>query len=446
MLKVLFISFEFSPVQTTGNFRVAKFVKYLNHFGIDPIVLCGEEQSILQYFKGGKINSILNDEIPEGISVNRVPFEKKYDPRSKYLQSFYYADPVSVYWKKNAKRKADEIFSLHKDIKAIFVTLPPFSVNEVAYELSIKYKLPLIVDLRDAWSEQGQFPYFSRIHYYLNRFFEKRILKHARVIITVTKGLEEIYSNSNPNITKDKFKVIYNSFDNHVLSLNDSYNAYPIKGRQKFIIGYIGAFYYDPALDVLRKLPWWKRKGVKKLFYFAANEEWIYRSPYFFFETLSEAFSRHPELRERLFFGHIGEMPEWVKKMAREFNLQNNIIDYGFIKSNELQNTVKDFGALLLTTEKLSNGKSFCLPSKTFDYIKYGKPILSFIKSGDLQDFLINTGIAYIIDSDASDKLTQFEKFLTDGVSLTPDVEFISTFSSRNQARILAEVIKASIR
>lgn len=445
MLKVLFISFEFNPVQTTGNFRASKFAKYLKHFGIEPIVLCGEEQSILQYYKGGKVNPILNKEMPEDLLVYRVPFKRKYNPTFKYSQFLFYSDPVSTYWKKNAKKKADEIISLHKDIKAIFVTLPPYSVNEVAYELSVKYRLPLIVDLRDAWSNQGQFPYFTRFHYLINRFYEKRLLSHACLVISVTKGLEEIYFKSNSLLDKSKFKVIYNSYDNHTLNPNDIYTTCPVQENQKFIIAYIGAFYYETAFDVIRKLSWWKRKGLKKFFYFAEDEEWIYRSPYFFFKALAGVFEKHPVLKEKIFFAHIGGMPNWAKKMAADFKLQNNIIDYGFVKSNDLQAITEDFGALLLTTEKISNGKSFCLPSKTFDYIKYRKPILSFVKEGDLKEFLINSDIGYIIDPDAPDIVPQFEKFLATGFSSRPNVEFISTFNSRNQAKILAELIIASI-
>ena len=109
MLKVLFLTFEFNPVQTTGNFRPAKFVKYFRGFGIDPIVICGDEQSILQYFASGKLSPALGKEIPPEIEVKRIPFSKPYKPKSKYSQFFYYADPLYRHWSKNVYSVVDKI-------------------------------------------------------------------------------------------------------------------------------------------------------------------------------------------------------------------------------------------------------------------------------------------------------------------------------------------------
>lgn len=442
MLKVLFISFEFHPIQTTGNFRAAKFVKYFRDFGIEPVVLCGEEESILQYYKGGKLNTNLNKEIPEKLSIFRVPFNKPYKPSSKYAQFFYYADPIAAHWKNNAKKKAEEILKIHSDIKAILVTAPPFSVSEIAYSLSVKYKLPIILDLRDAWSTQGQFPYFTRFHYWLNRYHEKNLLKRASAIISVTEGLQRIYMDANPEVDRNKFNIVYNSFDNYTFNSIDTIVAPSIGNRNRYIIGYIGSFYYNIISDKIRKQRWWKRKGVKKIFYYSAQEEWIYRSPYFLFKALAAVFKRHPDLKNVIYFGHIGGLPDWTMEMAAEFDLQKNIIDYGFIKSDELDKAVEDFSALLVTTEKISGNRSFCLPSKTFDYIKYKKPILAFVKDGDLKTFLETAQMATIIDPDElhPDNL-KLENFLINGCSYSPNNEHISHFHARNQTELLSNII-----
>src|ERR1700730_17143391 len=113
MYKILFITFEFNPVQTTGNFRPAKFVKYLRKFGIEPVVLCGEEKSILEYYKSGKVNAKLEKEIPADVLVARVPFDKPYSPSSKYEQFFFYADLIYRHWNKNAYERASDL--IHKN-------------------------------------------------------------------------------------------------------------------------------------------------------------------------------------------------------------------------------------------------------------------------------------------------------------------------------------------
>ena len=446
MHKILFISFEFHPVQTTGNFRSANFVKYFSEFGIQPIVLCGAEESILQYWKSGKVNRALLDDIPKDCEIHRVPFDRPYKPASKYLQAKYYADPIYSFWEKNAFKEAVEIIKKHPSIEAILVTLPPFSVGELALRISKKFNIPLFVDLRDAWARQGQFSYFSRAHYFANLLNERKLLNHASGIITVTNQLTEIYADSNKGIDKNKFKVVYNSYDNFDVDSQQPIQVIPAKESEKYIVGYIGAFYFSLEAEAIRTTPWWKRKGLKKFFYFAVKEQWIYRSPYFFFKAMAMIFERHPDLRAKLFFGHIGDTPAWIYEMAKEFGVQDNIISYGFVNKDQLATVVKNFSALLATSEKIPVNKSFCLPSKTFDYIKYAKPILGFVKKGDYSVFLEKTQMGVLIDPDELDQeINKIEAFLLSRTELRPQKSYIKSFHAREQTRLLSNILKEKL-
>ncbi len=61
-LPVLFILMEFAPVNTTGNFRSLKFIKYLGDYGIKPIIVTfiAEEAAI---FFNAKIDIDLLNEL-----------------------------------------------------------------------------------------------------------------------------------------------------------------------------------------------------------------------------------------------------------------------------------------------------------------------------------------------------------------------------------------------
>ncbi|PWU00004.1 MAG: hypothetical protein C5B52_09530 [Bacteroidetes bacterium] len=447
MLKVLFLTFEFNPVQTTGNFRPAKFVKYLRDFGIDPIVICGDEKSILQYYISGKLSPALAKEIPDEIEVNRIPFSKPYKPKSKYSQFLYYSDPLYKHWSRNVYPVVDKILENDKQIRAVIVTVPPFSIGTIARKIAAKHKLPLIVDLRDAWSDQGQFPYFTRLHYYINRIFEKRLLKRADAIVAVTKELANIYEHSNPELNKDKFEIVYNNFDNYKFEAGQKIEGVSVTSVPKYIIGYIGSFYYTTEAETLKKTSWWKRKGPRKLFYYPVKEEWIYRSPYFLFKSLNLIFKKHPELRSKIFFGHIGHTPSWMQNMAKEFGIEKNIINYGFTDAGEVRKLAENFNAMLITTEKIDGNKSFCLPSKTFDYVKYNRPILALVKNGDLKDFLNKGGMSVVIDPDnLDDEIGVLEEFLLKGKTFFPDGNYINKFHSKEQTHLLADIIRKVVK
>ncbi|MFT3748923.1 MAG: hypothetical protein QM768_11425 [Agriterribacter sp.] len=446
MHKILFLSFEFHPVQSTGNFRAAKFVKHLKSYGIEPIVFCGSVDDLKDYYSWGKLNNELLKDIPSDIEFFRPQFKRKYKPWSKYLQFLYYADPVYHYWKKSAKEKLKEIFSIHPDIEAVFATVPPFSINELAYWISKKYKLPLILDLRDAWSDQGQVPYFTRVHYLINKFYEKRILKQAKKVVFVTKGLEKIYASSYPSVLS-KSLLVYNNYDNYFFD-KEIITSFPAKEQEKFIIGYIGAFYYDVAADEIRKQKWWKRKGIKKFFYYAAQEEWIYRSPFFLFAAMEKLFKKHPHLKAKFLFGYIGNKPPWLEEMAGRFELKENIKCYGFSNVHEIEKLVSDFNALLITTEKIPGNQSFCLPSKMFDYIKFGKPLIGFVKEGDLKNFLLLSNMSVIVDPDKineESELAKLESFVNEKKVFTPDISYINTYKTEYQTALLAEGIISAI-
>ena len=409
-------------------------------------MICGDEQSILQYFASGKLSPALGKEIPPEIEVKRIPFSKPYKPKSKYSQFFYYADPLYRHWSKNVYSVVDKILKTDKEIKAIIVSVPPFSIGTIARKIASKYHLPLIVDLRDAWSDQGQFPYFSRIHYYLNKKFEKRLLKKADAIVAVTEELANIYENSNPELSKEKFQVVYNNFDNYHFEPGQKLESNSVCTVPKYIIGYIGSFYYTTESEILKNTPWWRRKGPKKLFYYPVREEWIYRSPYFLFKSMGLIFNKHPELRSKIFFGHIGYAPTWIHDMAKEFGVQDNIINYGFIEAGEVKKVAESFNAMLITTEKIGGNKSFCLPSKTFDYIKYNKPIIGLVKDGDLKDFLVKGGMSVIIDPDnLENDIGVMEDFLFKDRTFYPDSNYINKFHSKEQTRLLSQIIREVI-
>ncbi len=60
MIPVLFLAMEFAPVNTTGNYRSLKFVKYLNQFGIDPIVITLKQDEAADFFKAKIDYDLLN--------------------------------------------------------------------------------------------------------------------------------------------------------------------------------------------------------------------------------------------------------------------------------------------------------------------------------------------------------------------------------------------------
>ena len=73
MINILFFAYEFPPVQTTGSIRPVKFVKYLTKFGVNPIVITTDVESVKRAFNHAKIDESLLSDLPIGTTIIRIP-------------------------------------------------------------------------------------------------------------------------------------------------------------------------------------------------------------------------------------------------------------------------------------------------------------------------------------------------------------------------------------
>ena len=158
MEKVVFVSFEFHPVQSTGNFRIAKFIKYFRTNGIEPVVVCGTVDAILSYFPNRVTDYSLCKELPIDLEIYRLPLNNPIPPKTKFNQFFTPVDSLNYSWGKSLNDWANLYFLKNENITKIFFSCPPFSISKTIIEIVKRNDLKLIVDFRDAWAQQAQHP------------------------------------------------------------------------------------------------------------------------------------------------------------------------------------------------------------------------------------------------------------------------------------------------
>jgi glycosyltransferase involved in cell wall biosynthesis len=317
-------------------------------------------------------------------------------------------------------------------IDLLIVSAPPFSLTILAEELSRKFKLPLIIDMRDAWLGWTMVPFPSYDYFLRRKFLERKVLKQATVITSVTNELIQRYKNDHPCIKSNKFKLVYNS-PNKIIELNESFETDRLEALGIVNIGYTGSFYYTPPISFISKL-----KKPHRLFQYQRNlDNWLYRTPYYFFRILSRLFDKKPILKKKILFHYIGEPEIWFYDMIKEFRLQDNVKCHGYLKHSEVLDKEKCFDYLLITSEKTSSNNHYCLPSKIFNYLSASKPILAFVTDGPQKDLIekVNCGLVFNPDSidDATERLLktfengvklkvnskEFEKYELDTTNLT---------------------------
>jgi len=195
--RVLVVSYYFPPAGDVGIHRTLRFVKWLPHFGWEPIVLTT---------RNGKVQAIdrtMLDCVPE-VEVHRtrsfelLNYGKGIDGRQPWrmpkLLSRLVCEPPRDLWKYLAvpddKRgwvpyavRAGAELIRSRGIDAVYVSGKPFSSYFIGERLGRRFGIPWIMDLRDLWTLNRRNRPRSRWRGWAERRLERRFVQSAAAVI-----------------------------------------------------------------------------------------------------------------------------------------------------------------------------------------------------------------------------------------------------------------------
>lgn len=441
------ICVEFAPVNTTGNYRSTKFVKYLKEFDITPIVITFTVDELLKSFPLSKIDNSLIDELPTNTIIYRIKpkdITKYYSNKLKKFITIYfdYKDKLAKVWRQELYKQIPNIIKEHHP-NLIYVSLPPFSIGKLASEIASDFNLPLVVDMRDPWTLWGHGPFASFFHFKLTKNEEKLIFKKASKIICATEVLREDFISLHNKIDKKKFVTITNGFD-YDLDLK-KYNI-DFKQKDKIKICFSGSFYYSPERRDNMFKKWYQKRINRWYQYVYRKTDWRYFSPYYFFKILNEIKSINFELFNKIEVHFIGNKPEWLQDMINEFGLNEKCIHHGFVMKTEIDKLYNEMDMFLITTVKVYGGKDYTIASRVFDFIKFPIPVLGLVCEGAMKDFIENSKIGFTIEPDSNSASNKLIDLLTSNIEINPNYEYLSKFHRKVLTSKLADLFKSILR
>lgn len=176
--------------------------------------------------------------------------------------------------------------------------------------------------------------------------------------------------------------------------------------------------------------------------YAPRREDWLYRSPYFFFKAVRRLFELRPALKPRVRLRFAGHKPDWIDAQVHEFGLADNVEFLGFLTHDAVLDFQRTCDALLVTSSKVLGGQDYSIAGKTFEYFTFRKPIIGFVTAGAQKDELSQSGMALICDPDDTDAAATSLADLIDGrVSFPPDAAFLAQRHRRHLTRQLASLL-----
>ena len=359
MKKILIIAYGFPPFFTSGVLRIAKFAKYLPHFGWEPIILTANEGRVdtsflddlpdgLQIYRSSELNNIFRYAIgnrKENLNTpnNRKKMYEEAGSRLKAMLRPFFVPDIKIGWYPFAVRKGKEIFKAN-NMDVIYSTSPWPTAHLIARSLAKKYNKPWVADFRDPWAQffQTKRPFPLR---QLEESMEKGVLHNVQRLIIAWPGIQDRLMDCS-DATRQKTVIIHNGFD------EQDFQGITPKIFDRFTIIYTGLFYKE-------------------------------RNPEALFKALAMLLDEKPALRNDIQIILIGKEQPFVKVTIRENKLNDIISVIPHIPHQECLEYLMGANALLLNT--IEN----YVPGKTFEYLRCGKPILALMSD--------NTTVANII-------------------------------------------------
>ena len=438
-MRIAIIAFDFPPYSAGGSFRPFRFAKYLQRNGTDTVVF-----SVSNYDDADRIDRSFN-ESEYSFKIVRTALRKKRLFNALFKEYYFsITERLGIRWRDSLKRAFKKEHTAAQ-FDLLLVTVPPFSVLKEARLLSKRFGIPLVTDFRDAWSQWCITPFSTRIHYWLTKREELKTLKNSSLFIVPTNEVGEDLIHVHGEEYRNKILFLPNGFD--ALLPTEKNIDWNWKPGSKLIIGYAGSFYYNPESHSLIYSKWKEKKLYQMLQYVPRRENWLYRSPFFFFKGIRQLIDADPSYQEKIQIRIAGNQPSWITDMADHFNLKEIVKFYGHVKKIEMNNFYKNCDILLSTSIKVEGGFDYCIGGKTYEYFLVKKPILGLVCDGAQKTILQQSGMSIICDPDQPDQLVNIINNISELVnSLRINNEFLSRFSIENQGEILLKSLKKIIK
>ena len=443
-MRVLFVAFEFPPLGGAGVQRSIQFTKYLPGYDVVPIVVTTDLSSFRRVMDN-PIDQTLQNDLDPNLIVERIPCAIPWVQAPGRLASwarlfFSVVDPLARYWRPKLYARIPYLISKYEPA-AIYVSIPPFSMAKLWTSIGKFYGLPVVLDFRDAWSQFCIGPYMSWLHYRLALREEGACLRAASRVVCTSEQTRSELLRLHLNVPAHKITSITNGYDAEITDLTPQRSDN--SSGSSFVIGYVGGFYYTPETRESMLWPWWRKRAHRKLQYAPRQEDWLYRSPYFFFRAVRLMLDAKPELRGRLRIQFVGDKPSWVDAQVDEYGLRDVVEFRGRLPRHEALAFQQRCDSLLITSSKVIGGRDYSIAGKTFEYFAAGRPILGFVTEGAQRDILEESGVAVICDPDKAEDAAQKIQDLIDGrIQFRPNVRFLRSLHRRELCGALAEVIK----
>jgi len=364
--------------------------------------------------------------------------------------------------------RAAQVMIRQKEPDLIYVMGPPFSLLLVARQLALKYQLPFIVELDDAWYTGMPWPYRNFLQRNLAQKWEQWCLSEAAGIVTVTQTHQKILTERYLDEIAAKITTIPHSFDRR--EAKSANTTEPDKSKtqntpskaltnynKKFTLAYVGQVHgvdvtsSSPPKKILQAL----NQGVRRILLganFCENLRLDWMSPYHLLAAAAQAARQDDEFSQEVQINFVGTKYPQIDNWAREMNLGQMVYQQGPRPPEQAEQFVEQADLLVVNLYGIVGmDYHWCVPTKTYTYLGAGKAILALLPAGEAADIIRRAGTGFFappaeVNSISELLLKLFHQHKNGRIPVNPDWEYINQFDLEHQQQHFAQVVHTVLK
>jgi hypothetical protein len=410
--RLLLICYYFPPLGGAGVGRPLSLFRLLPSLGIDCDVLTVKDVGY----------RVFEPELLNGLDISRIHRSGSRDPQrllrlvgvrcvgsepirhAAPISSRYFPDP-KIGWVRPAVRLARRLIRENR-YSAILSTSPPVSCHLVAQKVQAETGLPWIADFRDFWTS----------HRIEDDVMDRARRERAWELINFIKDSAAAVTTCNPAISEylGGGEVIYNGFDDNLVQ-----HWQPPSDKTVVNIGLLGTFDELVPIEPLLKL-------------------------------LAILHERSPNLFDAVRLVQVGQVdPGWLETMLRRCDMPNICTRHGFQSRRRSIEILSESSLLYLSLA--SSKECGIVPSRLFDMLASGRPILAALPPGSAAaDLIGRSDRACCFDPSKPEEVDRGAEFveriaqqqLSGQLSIAASPEYARPFSAAAMVQKFADVIR----
>lgn len=421
MKNVLFITYYWLPSGKASLHWPLKIIKHLPNFGWQPIVLTVSEDTfshkdnnfaddlspnlkiiraksyepfnIYKKFTGKKSNDQLV--ASETISKSNKSFAHRF---SIWLRMNLFIPDARVGWYFPAVKSGKTLLQREK-IDIIVSVGPPHTTHLIGKKLSSKFDIPLVPVFIDPWVDIVYYQDFkrSKLTLAIDNKLEKSVMKNSKAIVFVTETMRKDYEQKYDFI-RDKSYVLY----------------------------------WGYSEEEFKELEIPDKKDEEKVIVHAGNI-FSFQNPINFWKYLKAEIDSGQKIKLKF----IGTVDPEIKESIQKTGLGNYTVYLGFLSYRKMLGEICNADYLLVCATEPRH-----VPGKLFEYLRSGKPIITFGNQ--------NTEVKQILEDSNAGIMCSYkdsgEKFFRTYQTLKTDMNFVTKFERKNVAEALSKVLNNCLK